>query len=552
MNHRSPRVSYVPDSTTLRVPWCMPQIIAVCFAVGAATISASAPAPEPPAIELIYGYRYPESFMKKHLEQHLKEHGLNVNIRFSSELRHDEPWLTDTDHFLVSSASGFCPVHALSFRTVPLKWFTEGFVREIPKAVLESHAHNYNQQVLTGRHGESLYKIPNGGWYALSGYSFPAAENVYHLMATQTTLQQFSKTSNPLSLYDETDGQNIPLYLYEPIDFAAVDEDLRRTTSNNGNPALLAWSNFEQSFAPLYSAFSIQTLGSNLVALDSTPNAGISYFEDPSHGLVPNAISTGFRDFIRIVSEWYEEKVINADFADLTYSDAVKRTEDLHYSYVSIPFINATQHSKLFTTYALSRSKESVGIFQVTHPSFDVVASLPQSPFFHVEAYCSSVTDDQLRAMLLVFDYTRVPGKPSDGWMKRVFGRPSKDFHRPDGIIEPFPRTPADEHNPYMMWHFKRFPEVILSHDHLRLFPAYTDSISSQRAWSFLASRVYSPRGSYGVELTSGDAGIPLARLTREYVLSWIRGERDIDADWPQFVKEWLSEGGSEVVRSLN
>lgn len=492
--------------------------------------------------------------MKEHLEDILDGYGVNATISFSSELRDQVPWFTDRERFVAHASSGYCPVHALSFDTVPIVWFTEGLLRAIPEKNLAMYAPDYHKEMLLEGKWGDLYESTEGARYALSGYHLPAARNVFHLMARKTTREQFRSSSDPQPLFDDDDSHAIPTYLYEPVDFSELDNNLRNIASDSGRPALFAWSNFEHSFAPLYSAFSIHTMGSNLMSIDNNMRAGISYFEDPTNGPVPNVISDPFREFVRTLSEWYSAGVINPDFEDLTYDD-VKSIDLREYSYVSIPFGSATLRNPIFRAFALPKNdepEEAIGLFQVMLSGHSIVASLARSPFLFVEAYCGDVNEQQLNAMLVVFDYTRVPTVPeSDGWMMRVFGQETDHYHRVGTMIEPLPREPKDKHNPFLMWHFKRFPELILSQKQLSLMPSYVGSRWTQDIDFSIASE-YPPLGWYAVGSMSHDTRTHLMELTANHVYSWIKGISAIDDEWDNYVDEWLSAGGSEIVDYLN
>ena len=495
-------------------------------------------------VTLVYGHNpdmHPsvDWSLAQDLEEYLRsQHGIDASIEFSSRLRTRNRWFADYHELLMSTAIGECPVHALSFGTVPNDWLATGLLREIPELMLRRYSPKYHALLLTIK-GDHLYRLPNGAWYALTGYSYPLEESVYHLAAPDTILTGL----DPKHQIIPSDGnRDIPLRHYGSIDIDEFETDLQRLKSEHNRAPLLAWSNFESSFAPVYSALGIATMGSNLTSSSSVFNAGVAYTPGHASERTAATISDAFRESIKVIARWYQSGLINDDFASLDYSQLLEQAQTGYYQYLSLPYTAAVTSWPLYQEFSKAALwQDHMGIFQLSHGNRVIARSLFSSPFVGAEAYCFTVSDEQLEAMLLIFDYARVPldrlGRysPND-WKKLWF-----EQHTDDGRLSASrePESPS--------WHFKRYPEVLLGWSQLPNVPGSIESSWWEPSVYLRGTRPPPPRGARTIVGLSDK----LFNITSEYVHAWIHGSADIDDEWEVYVNEWTDAGGYLLIESL-
>ena len=531
-------------------------------------------------IPLVYGYRYYETdesayFMADHIESLLADEGLHVDIRFSSDYRLKDSWHDYHENLKTILARGDCSVHALSLTSEFLSTINPSDLHNIRRTDLEKFAPNYYRDVLIKRKGHDLHYVPNSdSWYALTGYRYVEDFSNFVLATTYDHRSTFvSKTP----LYSPPILPDLKLHSVRPVAISKLRNALMELSRENSQP-YFAWKSFEYSFAPIYSAFGISTVGANLmtVRLTSIPVA--------PDGTTPAQISDEYRAFIRELSEWYDLGLINTDFDSISYRTAVEQAKG--YSVISIPYLRTTMApDPLFR--AVAEGQENIFLFQVNSGDYDRAKSLRSSPFYEAEAYPSCVDSDMIEPLLRIFEYARLPvnGDPrtaESGWMKRVFGLQEKHYRvtrTTEGStgshagytreIQPYrisgveavwrpPGYRSDEG--YAMWHFKARPEITLEiHDETRLLidgnPSYYQVSHEATIEPHADLIVGSIRHSRDLSAQISDDHIDtgaLSDLTRATAIKWIKGAaRAVDDEWDAYVSDWKTAGGQAIINIL-
>lgn len=526
-------------------------------------------------IQLVYGYRNIESFMQQHLQDHLRTVGFNVRIDYDQSLRqHSHSWLTNPELFRLYAASGDCSVHALSLPGAS-SWSLHRYggkelFRPLLQNDLETYAPSYFARVQQEKEGHYLHRPDRSGpWYALTGYRYHSERNVYHLVTTDNGISALSLPTDRELLSNSPALPSLTLYHSGSVTLDDLHDALTVTANLTRQPPLLAWDDFESSFAPLYAAFGIGTVGSNLTRPSSITQPSII-------AGVPAQISPLFREFLQTIINWYSSELIEPEFPRLTRTDAARLAEEREYSFVSFPYSDALiSPSSVFASVV--RRSERAAVLQVTRNG-DTTWSLRRSPFVYAEAYPSCVDEEQIAPLLLLFEYTRSPGY--SGWKERVFGLENQHYRVLQGMIKPHPVTtvtpPLPDYwhdNEYALWHFKRLPEITLDYEYEAMY------LRALRASAYAADSGGPPtlvdipfagtpfRSSHDPaslfsalqDYAASDPATDLQRLsstvsqlTREYVFRWITGQSSIESEWDDYVDEWTDAGGTVLLRAID
>lgn len=530
------------------------------------------------SIDLIYGYRHTESFMQEHLQAYLwDKHQLRVRIDYDSSLRYDSrSWLTDRAKLL--AASGACSVHAYSLPNAfswSLHWYNgKDLFRPITSDELEAYAPKYYAKVQKAKEGDRLHR-PNrsGPWYALTGYRYYYERNVYHLATTDSGIQELGLSTDREIFPHSQANPILSLFNSGTVELSTLDKVLRTIAAQTGQRPLVVWNDFEASFAPLYSAFGIGTVGSNLTKPPSITQPFI--IED-----VPAQISSAFKEFLQLLFDWYSAGIIDPKFlsmspfdvAILTAENIARAREDdqRSYSFVSAAYSDATIFPAAVLDSVL-KTAEQASLFQVVKDDY-TIWSRSRSPFVFAEAYAMCVEDQQIEPLLRLFEYTRSPSSP--GWVERVFGLENQHHRVLDKRILPYlvrtvtPRLPPHwQDDELALWHFKRFPEITLNSSHETVYSAvYNFEVTepwSQLDVEFSGGPIRSSRDSASVfdalqdyAASSSLADLQelssvLAGITEEYVFRWITGEGAIESEWADYVQMWTESGGHALIEAI-
>ena len=577
-------------------------VSAAFFALVAIVCSAAPPeetAFEEP-IQLIFGYRYPSfqdigdrddaagSFMANYLERYLsKHHDLHVDITFLDALRHDAAdgpyWFAQSEQLRLVFSVDECPVHALSLGSAAFdyRWDGDKFLT-IDRGSLAKYARNYYHGILLSY--EKLYHLsPDRPLYRLPGSRYYLDRSAFHFVATEDAIQRLD--TNRADEITFAHGSAPRLYHAGTIQFDTLDSVLKQY-ADEGKPPLLAWNNFDYSFAPLYSAFGLSTAGNPLIR-------GVSVYEDPSGSRIPAQISPPFRKVVEVLAEWYARGVIHREFNELTYANAVELAKTGDFLFFSSPLTSAIWPSALFRNFASDR--EGMVLFQVDDEDNNMRRSVSATRFqAGAEAYTTCVTDNMLEPLLRIFEYTRWPGSEDgarpEGWTKRVLGNEGEHYYSTDNGPEPYfvYEVPAlleyrlEWKNELAMWHFKRYPEITLS---------WNDERAVRRgAWYLRDDRFDGEKWVRGNgegrrfdwdsldgidELVSGypyeapllmeamvrtgvvEAGElgetvkNLGVLTETRVLRWITGNGNVGDEWEEYVQRWRELGGADIEKAI-
>ena len=538
-------------------------------------------------IDLVYGYRYPDSFMAEHLQDMLKddhilkEEGIGyLSITYSSGLREIEhnkfAWdhrLVDPDRLKTMFAAEDCSVDAVSLHSASLSRMTrygieDRIFREIDRESLEKYAPNYFEVVLVEKEGERLHRRNHDDpWYALTGYRYVYEKGEFLVATTVQDYETVHKYEPMRSI------PQLELRLSSAVDIGQLEDDLKRNKIENpsGVP-FLAWRNFEYSFAPLYSAFGIRTVGDNLtnISVDGVPNVD----DYPVH------VHPFLFEFVKFLRGWYEAGLIDSDFLTVDYGKARERAKSGKYAYLSTPRgATIVRPNWLFRSF-YDATLSPISLFQVTKDGH-TEQSYHASPFIGAEAYLWCVPDNKIGPLLRVFEYTRWPGSEwypdrneSPGWMKRVFGLLDTHYQVEGDRISPYkvrsvdpnddPRFSGDrDPDHYAMWHFKVVPEITLSwaqekrllqfgfssqiepHDE----PLLGDPFRGPRELGAIVGKLYEigyERHEVAELLDS------LSRLTMSNVERWIIGAASIEDEWEGYVANWkTSPAGAAIISAL-
>ena len=537
------------------------------------------------SIELLYGYAYPSdqvyggehddaagSFMAAHLEDYLSSDDDHVNIMFRNTLRKAQDpyyrWFADDNLFRTSAAQDGCQVHAISLPSSTdraiVDYAASAYIREIDRELLKQNAPEY-YKILMDFEGSHLLDAKRP-LYALPGYSFYGQQSAFHLATTEEGLHHLGKSFGAEIHFR---SQSIPkLFHAGEVEFDHLNDALFAIAQQSStDPApWLAWENFEHSFAPLYSAFGLGSIGSNLTD-------GVSIY-DADGARMPAQISMPFKQVIEILSAWYSNGVINKDFASLNYDAAIRRAKSDDHMFLSVPMTRAVvRPSRLFESFAMNDA--SIVLVQINHAG-RLRQSLPASPYFGAEVYAACVTDKQLSLLLKVFEYTRVPRIRGDrrGWQMRVFGLEGEHYYiTQNDEIQPLQNSEVVGLIPYRkhwlehpaMWHFKRFPEITLSwidEENVRRGDSYfRRDGKALYDWSLLdqldglvSGQLFQPPLLTELLLQANGwqfgTTTTLAEITQSYVWKAVQSGFS-EADWNDYVQLWRSSGGDVVEQAL-
>lgn len=492
-------------------------------------------------IDLVYGYRYSDSFLSKDLEDYLRRgYDLDVRISFEQTLR-DNSWYTDPEKMSIYFAAGDCVVDALSLPSASMHWIdlyaTQRFFRPIDPTDVETYAPNYYANILSHPRRNFRHFQLDDGWYALPGYRYVFEKSEFIVATTKTIGSDELNFKSKLG----------PKYIQSrAVSLSELTEALKRDRSEaiSGHYPYLAWSDFEHSFAPLYGAFGIGTIGRNLLSVGVN---GLPLIE--GH---PAQIHPRFRDAIGVLREWYEERLFDPQFFDTDYYDAYQNAR--YTTFLSTPRgPTVLAPNRLFREF--SNDHETITFFQVRGDE-RTAQSLDRSPFQGAEAYSWCVSEGEMEPLLRLFEYTRLPSNDTGsssggGWLARVFGLEGLHYEvGAGGEIVPY-RVGAipsllgvgRDSDDYAMWHFKRVPEITLqSRDELRILGA--DHIYAEAAildFELLGSRPIVSPVLDEIDLDGDSSQLSeLSRYVKERVMRWITHDQEIsDSDWNAYVDGW-------------
>ena len=570
-------------SSLLRFRTTLPLIctLAVCFllppSVPQVHAAASEEASEEEAREprdLIYGYHYPGSLLTGDIERYiLDEHKLAIEISYIDHFRvpasPGQYDVIDVPTLQATIASDACPIHALSLRYPHLH---QDLLYPLDPADIAEFAPDYYEEIVKQKVAYGHDTDTDEPWYSLPGFRHIYEKSTLLLATTDASIATDTTTvyDPPITEYHPS-GFPDTISLAQPVDIHDLEDYMLYIRNSTNSPPMLAWNAFERSFAPLYGAFGVSTVGANLLR--------VNIASLPTVSAAPAQISNEFKDAIELLQNWYANGLINDDFHSLTKTGAARRAQQPGPDPTKAPpRVLATEYlpsvlapNDLFRNFVLGH--ETVTLFEATADESIPHQSRWRDPFVGAEAYLRSCADElPIDALLRVFEYTRWPGTPSEpasmgeGWMRRVFGKDSfyqvsfdtkivapyrfRDrFHDP-----PFQRKKGE----YLMWHFKVFPEVTFKYyDETRLL--WRPTSSSQDSANYVDqphSALRPPRNLVKfLNPQQSDQWMAqadqLSRFTREFVLTSIVAGTDLSSEWQDYLVEWMTNGGSIVVDAL-
>ena len=444
----------------------------------------------------------------------------------------------------------------------------QGVFRNIARESLKKYAPNYYDIVLIDKKGEHLHRGDSEDpWYALTGYRYLSEKGEF-LVAT--TVPDYG-TAHECAPIDSLPW--LELSLSSRVDIQKLESDIKKKKGKNSSVVpFLAWKDFEHSFAPLYSAFGIRTVGNNLTAISVDGVPTIDYY--PVH------IHPAFYAFVKFLRGWYEDGLIDSDFLEVDYKEALERASSGDYSYVSTPRGRTIVRPNLLFEAFYRATHSPISLFQVTrydHTERSFVAS----PFEGAEAYLWCVPDEKIGPLLRAFEYTRWPGgelyldrEESPGWIERIFGRLDIHYESEQGQIVPHkarvvdreedPLFSGDRHeDAYAMWHFKVLPEITLSWAHeTRILQYGIVSKVEPHEERLIGDPFREPRELGEAVEQLRDEGYEreqvdelfdsLSTLATANVARWLTGTASIENEWDTYVSDWEQHpAGAAIIRAI-
>lgn len=531
-----------------------------------ATASGSSP-PEESAIEVIYGYQYPDSFMTQAIQEYLWNHfQLNVQIKYIHSIQNrNRPWITDRELFLTDRASGLCSVHALSLpspssATLNSYGGAQAF-RVVSPDDLSQYAPLYYRAVIKAHDDERIAPAGRSApIYSLPGYNFLNDQSVFHLAATPSAASHLGLTlDSGHKLPQIRSLSTLRLFHVGKIELAHLNSALNELAHSDPQP-FLAWQYFEHSFAPIYSSLGISTVGTNLTR---THSLNIPYFIDGTQ-LLAAQISPAFKNSLELISRWYDQGIINNDFPTLS-RDGFRRVveqglRDDHPLFFAIPYSSALISPSAYVEDPYSEAR--IAILQVVNNN-RAERSLSHSPFLEAEAYSSCVPDEAVQPLLRIFEYTRWPD--SIGWTQRVFGMENIHYYYlPNDLIAPYRVASVADSLPgsrnaddFAMWHFKAAPQITLDWRHARNLYLPGESIRLAESTNYNLDTLL--HGNPYRKPLALDSPVPtdldhnaLSEIFQTYVIDSIIGDAsEINNTWDAYVARWMAAGGNAIITAL-
>ena len=512
------------------------------FAAGQSGSGTSAEEPT----EITWNFPKTESWFADELEE-----------RFNVILTLDGVADNDKDKTNVMIASGELP-DVFTFG-VPLELYDERLTRTIPEAMIRENMPNYSKLLDSMPLGWLQHRSPDNEneYIALTGFADHTNLNMsYHAFrkdwadAVGIDVPNYEAEKVPLDSIPKVYflDESLPISWFEELLVAFRDGDPDGNGKNDTIP-YGASNNVRWSWTNLLAAFNV-AFGYNLM-------------EDGE--LKEWNIADGYKDFLSLMNKWFEMKIIDQEFATIPVTKSWEKGQAGQLGMVQFDAygIRANGVERWGPDSLATNEEAAAGVEVVVVPpplGPDGTGGgriySPISPIAYQLTVHADVDDAKLAKILQIVDYIRAT--PDDEtWVKSVFGKEGVHFTwEGEAWNSKAVRTPEDQVEEgysdlgMFPWHRPQFVPsskfTYMYHPELRDFYTWMAAGAGRRF--AIGPYRFDIANETNIREVNRQYGSTMNTIRDEFMYKAITGEIDIDAEWDSYVKNWLDNGGSDLL----
>jgi hypothetical protein len=290
---------------------------------------------------------------------------------------------------------------------------------------------------------------------------------------------------------------------------------------------------------------------------------GWGQFQEENGKLVNYAISSNYKDYLKLMADWYKKGIIDPEFTTLNLTKSWEKyatgkyggAQALHQSAALVPYTHTRPPGNLVL------KDPSVKILFAPPPIGPNGKQGAPSNGNGVDGFSYSavirkdVSDEKLIRILQMFDYINLD---FDGNLLTQFGEDGTDYSwggtpKKSAVLSKKPDAEREAAGISYYNHVMR-PAALtpIWNDEftLKLFDAFWGVEAGRKTVYANSKYDYFNETKYN-ELRSKYTA-KLKTITDEYMFKAITGELNIDSTWDNYVKNYLSNGGSEITAELD